>query len=206
MPQIVKDRWPVFYNNTVTKRKRKFGKQLPALSMTAYYAYIGPLITIPFTKHFYPISCLRKNTMIRLVAALVCNLLYFHSFFSQVKDTQQPTCRQFHSPPDRCNPSIRRTDSVHHQTDQRFIAGQDSIHHRFDRLQNNDIFRFFRGAISHGTPDSAAQAAALNTKSESPFKPYEGKVIRHIYIKGYGFEQTFSDTSKRLQYFRYQKC
>ena len=43
--------------------------------------------------------------------------------------------------------------------------------------------------------------APLNTKSESPFKPYEGKIIRNIYIRGYGFEQTFTDTSKRLQYF-----
>lgn len=31
--------------------------------------------------------------------------------------------------------------------------------------------------------------------------PYEGKVIRHIIVKAYGFEQTFTDTSKRLQYF-----
>ncbi|MBS1601229.1 MAG: hypothetical protein JST42_01080 [Bacteroidetes bacterium] len=41
----------------------------------------------------------------------------------------------------------------------------------------------------------------MNTKSESPFQPYEGKVIRHIFIRGYGFEQTFTDTSRRLQYF-----
>src|SRR6202000_2199677 len=29
----------------------------------------------------------------------------------------------------------------------------------------------------------------------------EGKVIRHIFIRGYGFEQTFTDTARRLQYF-----
>jgi len=39
------------------------------------------------------------------------------------------------------------------------------------------------------------------TKAESPFKEYEGKIIRHIIVRGYGFEQTFTDTSKRLQYF-----
>ena len=44
-------------------------------------------------------------------------------------------------------------------------------------------------------------ATTLNTKSETPFKPYEGKIIRHIYLRGYGFEQTFIDTSKRLEYF-----
>ena len=78
--------------------------------------------------------------------------------------------------------------------------GKDStIHHR--GLRNNNIFQFFRNSITKGRPDSIAIAAALNTKSESPFKPYEGKVIRHIFIRGYGFEQTFTDTARRLQYF-----
>ncbi|HEY6900049.1 MAG TPA: hypothetical protein VI233_05375, partial [Puia sp.] len=77
---------------------------------------------------------------------------------------------------------------------------KDSTVHR-KGLKDNNIFQFFRNSITRGTPDSAAQAAALNTKSESPFKPYEGKVIRHIFIRGYGFEQTFTDTSRRLQYF-----
>ncbi|HTI90865.1 MAG TPA: hypothetical protein VL727_09760 [Puia sp.] len=74
-----------------------------------------------------------------------------------------------------------------------------AVHHR--GLKNNNIFQFFRNSITKGRPDSIAIAAALNTKSESPFKPYEGKVIRHIFIRGYGFEQTFTDTSRRLQYF-----
>ncbi|HMI61703.1 MAG TPA: hypothetical protein VK518_12360 [Puia sp.] len=78
--------------------------------------------------------------------------------------------------------------------------GKDStLHHR--GLRNNNIFQFFRNSITKGRPDSIAIAAALNTKSESPFKPYEGKVIRHIFIRGYGFEQTFTDTARRLQYF-----
>lgn len=82
-----------------------------------------------------------------------------------------------------------------------FGQAKDSIppHHR--GLKNNNIFQFFRNSITHGRPDSLAIAAALNTKSESPFKPYEGKIIRHIFIRGYGFEQTFTDTSRRLQYF-----
>jgi hypothetical protein len=71
---------------------------------------------------------------------------------------------------------------------------------RFNRISKNNIFLFFRNAITKGQPDSAALATALNTKSESPFKPYEGKIIRNIYIRGYGFEQTFTDTAKRLQY------
>jgi hypothetical protein len=75
---------------------------------------------------------------------------------------------------------------------------------RFHGLKNNNIFQFFRNAITKGHPDSTApipyMSTALNTKSESPFKPYEGKIIRHIYFRGYGFEQTFTDTSKRLEY------
>lgn len=82
------------------------------------------------------------------------------------------------------------------------------------RFMDNNIFQFFRNAVSRGggvdtnikpiiagQVDSAQLASALNTKSESPFKAYEGKIIRHIIIKTYGFEQTFTDTSKRLQYF-----
>lgn len=83
-------------------------------------------------------------------------------------------------------------------------SGRDSTHHRFDRWRNNNIFNWFRNAITKGRPDSVVNIntlAPLNTKSESPFKPYEGRVIRHIFIRGYGFEQTFTDTSKRLQYF-----
>jgi hypothetical protein len=79
----------------------------------------------------------------------------------------------------------------------------DSTHHRFDRWRNNNIFQFFRNAITKGRPDSVTNInmmAPINTKAESPFQVYEGKIIRHIYIRGYGFEQTFTDTSKRLQY------
>ncbi|HWB94044.1 MAG TPA: hypothetical protein VG605_19460 [Puia sp.] len=81
---------------------------------------------------------------------------------------------------------------------------KDTTHHRFDRWKKTHMFEFFRNAITKGRPDSVTNMnmlAPINTKSESPFKAYEGKIIRHIYIRGYGFEQTFIDTSKRLQYF-----
>ena len=80
----------------------------------------------------------------------------------------------------------------------------DSARHRFQRWKDNNIFQFFRNAITKGRPDSVTNVnmmAPINTKSETPFKAYEGKIIRHIYIRGYGFEQTFTDTAKRLQYF-----
>jgi len=77
----------------------------------------------------------------------------------------------------------------------------DSSSHWWNR---NNIFQFFRNAIVKGKPDTAKDfntLEPLNTKSETPFHPYDGKIIRHIYIRGYGFEQTFPDTSRRLEYF-----
>lgn len=117
--------------------------------------------------------------MIRFAAVVGCWLVYL-SCFGQVTD------------------STRKVDSTH----------------KGSRLMNNNIFQFFRNALSRGggadtnikpiitgQVDSAQLVSALNTKSESPFMAYEGKVIRHIIVKTYGFEQTFTDTSKRLQYF-----
>ncbi len=80
---------------------------------------------------------------------------------------------------------------------------KDSTGHRFERWKNNNIFLFFRNAITKGRPDSVTtinMTVPINTKAESPYKAYEGKIIRHIYVRGYGFEQTFTDTAKRLQY------
>jgi hypothetical protein len=77
----------------------------------------------------------------------------------------------------------------------------DSSAHGLNKLKNNNIYQFFRNAVVRGNVDSVALINALNTKAETPFKPYDGKIIRHIYIHGYGFEQTFTDTANRLQYF-----
>src|SRR5260221_4174342 len=78
---------------------------------------------------------------------------------------------------------------------------KDSSIHRNRGLRNNNIFKFFSNSITKGRPDSIAIATAMNTKSETPFKPYERKFIRHIFTRGYVFEQEFTDTSRRLQYF-----
>jgi hypothetical protein len=52
-------------------------------------------------------------------------------------------------------------------------------------------------AVSHGQADTTIKAI----KSEEQFKPFEGKIIRHIQIKRFGFEKVFTDTSKRIAYF-----
>ena len=46
----------------------------------------------------------------------------------------------------------------------------------------NNIFHVAVNAVTRAGTDSAREAAILNTKSELPFKPYQGKGIRHIFI------------------------
>ena len=67
--------------------------------------------------------------------------------------------------------------------------------------KNRNIFQFAIKAISRTPADSARQASVLNTKSETPFLPYNTKIVRHIIIKEYGFERNFSDTSQETHYF-----
>ena len=67
--------------------------------------------------------------------------------------------------------------------------------------KNNNIFKFAIGALTRHHSDSAAKSTVLNTKIETPYLPYAGKVIRNIFIKEYGFERTFSDTTKEIHYF-----
>ena len=49
--------------------------------------------------------------------------------------------------------------------------------------KRTNIFQTAMNAIKKSKPDSLKQASFLNAKSESPFRPYEGKGIRHIIIK-----------------------
>ena len=69
------------------------------------------------------------------------------------------------------------------------------------RKKNRNIFQFAIKAFKRSHSDSATKATVLNTKGETPFLPYADKVIRNISIKEYGFERTFSDTSKEIHYF-----
>lgn len=41
--------------------------------------------------------------------------------------------------------------------------------------------------------------SSINVKSETPFLPYEGKIIRHIVINHIGFERTMYDSSHRFR-------
>ncbi len=56
-------------------------------------------------------------------------------------------------------------------------------------------------AVTRSHPDSAFPVDVLQHKSEDPFLPYDGKGIRHITIQMFGFEKTFDDTSRGINYF-----
>ncbi len=60
----------------------------------------------------------------------------------------------------------------------------------------NNIFRQAFNSITR-TPDTTDYESYLNGKSEDPYLPYQGKIIRHIYTEQYGFNRSFNDTSSR---------
>ena len=47
------------------------------------------------------------------------------------------------------------------------------------------------------TPDANEDDSYLNGKSEDPYVPYQGKIIRHIYVETVNFDRSFKDTSYR---------
>lgn len=73
---------------------------------------------------------------------------------------------------------------------------KDTIH----ETKRNNIFHYALGFIKRNSSDTNTQQGLLTTKSEEAFRPYEGKIIRHIFINQYGFEKTFTDTTQRINY------
>ncbi len=65
--------------------------------------------------------------------------------------------------------------------------------------KKNNIFDFAVNAITRSAPDSTTEL--INAKSEEPYLPFEGKVIRHIRVRIFGFETTFQDTTQSSNYF-----
>jgi hypothetical protein len=79
---------------------------------------------------------------------------------------------------------------------QRKIA--DSIN--FKKLhftQNKFVNNIFQQAINSVRRTPGSDDSYLIGKSEDPYLPYQGKIIRHIYIEPYGFNRSFKDTSAR---------
>lgn len=67
--------------------------------------------------------------------------------------------------------------------------------------KNSNILRLAINAVTRSPSDSAKESTVLNAKSELQFLPYNGRVIRHIYIQTYGFERNFADTSRPVDYY-----
>ncbi len=63
------------------------------------------------------------------------------------------------------------------------------------------FLQFLLNSITRSGIDSSMQPGVLISKNEITFLPYEGKVIRHILVKEFGFEKTFTDTTKEINYF-----
>ncbi|HEU4858947.1 MAG TPA: hypothetical protein VFT15_03890, partial [Chitinophagaceae bacterium] len=55
--------------------------------------------------------------------------------------------------------------------------------------------------MSRSSKDSTRQPGVIISKNEALFLPYEGKGIRHILVKEFGFGKTFSDTTIEINYF-----
>jgi hypothetical protein len=63
-------------------------------------------------------------------------------------------------------------------------------------VKKNNIFALAINSITRGHEDTTA----TTIKSTDHFMPYDGKIIRHIYIQKFGFEKAFTDTSKSINY------
>jgi len=79
-------------------------------------------------------------------------------------------------------------------------AQQKDTSQQAGRKKNFNIFGFALNAFKR-TPDTVNQQVSINNKSESPYLPYKGKGIRRITIREYGFDQNFTDTSQKSNYF-----
>ncbi len=63
--------------------------------------------------------------------------------------------------------------------------------------QNRFVNNIFQQAINSVRRAPESDDSYLNGKSEDPFMPYQGKIIRNINIEPYGFNRSFYDTSRR---------
>ena len=88
---------------------------------------------------------------------------------------------------------------VIHSANGQVMSKADSI--KFSKLhftQNKFINNIFQQALNSvkKTPNAGPDESYLNGKSETPYLPYQGKVIRKIYVDPINFDRSFTDTSK----------
>jgi len=77
-----------------------------------------------------------------------------------------------------------------------FAQAQDTVGKKA-HVKKSNIFKFAMNAVTRSRADSGI----ISSKGETPFLPYKGKIIRNITVKEFGFDQSFTDTTKRINYF-----
>lgn len=80
------------------------------------------------------------------------------------------------------------------------LSMEDSIafsklHFTNNKVVNN-IFQQAYNSVKR-TPNDEDTESYLNGKSEEPYLPFQGKIIRHVYIETINFDRSFQDTSRR---------
>jgi hypothetical protein len=75
----------------------------------------------------------------------------------------------------------------------------DSTGHGLPK-KNKTISRFLLNILTRKSADTSLHRGVLISKNEWPFLPHQGKVIRHILIKEFGFDKTITDTAKKINY------
>jgi hypothetical protein len=100
--------------------------------------------------------------------------------------------------------SVAQKTPVAHSTQQ--FSTKDSTKAQKDSAaayKKHNIFLGLIHLLSKKHPDTASAPLmpSLVTKAEVPYLPYKGKIIRKIDIRRFGFETTFTDTTKGSTYF-----
>ena len=67
--------------------------------------------------------------------------------------------------------------------------------------KHTSFSKFLLHVISRSKADTSLQPGVIISKNEWPFLPHQGKGIRHIRIKEFGFDKTLTDTAKEISYF-----
>ena len=78
-----------------------------------------------------------------------------------------------------------------------------AVNDTIENIKKRNIFQALLRVVSKKHPDTSFTPILpkLVTKAEVPYLPYKGKIIRHIDIRKFGFEKTFTDTAKGSNYF-----
>jgi hypothetical protein len=71
---------------------------------------------------------------------------------------------------------------------------QDTTQNIIERIQNTKASQAIVHSITRSKRDTV-----FNKKSEEVFLPYQGKIIRHIYINHIGFDKTMYDTTRSVK-------